>query len=255
MKPAVRRRAHHPNGPGNGTPRKRRSTKGRENDFHEAVPGIYRQGERLFTKNLTPGKRFFDEELVERDGIEYREFDPRRSKLGAAVMKGLRRSGFTTGSIVLYLGASHGYTPSFVADIVGKEGFVLCLDFSPRVVRDLVFLCEERENMAPLLADAKEPETYAAKVRALPPIDVLYQDIAQRDQVDIFLNNCNLFLKSGGHGLLAVKARSIDVTRRPGELFKEIRKRFEEEASYSLTDYRELQPFEKDHALFVVKKR
>ncbi len=220
----------------------------------EALPGIWLlPGKRILTRNLTPGKRFFDEELLRERGSEYRVLDPARSKLGAAVAKGLHRSGLQAGSRVLYLGASHGYTPSYVSDIVGKEGFVLCLDFAPRVVRDLVLVCEARENMAPLLADAKAPESYAAKVPW--QADVLYQDLAQKEQLAIFLKNCDRFLAPGGHGLLAVKARSIDVTQRPAEIFKGIRKRFEELEGYSITDYRELDPFEKDHAFFVVKKR
>ncbi|MBR9693393.1 fibrillarin-like rRNA/tRNA 2'-O-methyltransferase [Candidatus Woesearchaeota archaeon] len=223
--------------------------------MNETLPGIWiKPGKfkKILTQNLTPGKQFFDEELVKEGGTEYRVLDPKRSKLGAAVAKGLHRSGFKKGSIVLYLGASHGYTPSYVSDIIGAEGFMICLDFAPRVVRDLVFVCSERENMAPLLGDAKKPESYADKI---PEVDVVYQDIAQKDQLDIFIKNCDKFLKKNGHGLLAVKARSIDVTKRPGDIFKDIRKRFDAEKGYSITDYRELDPFEKDHSFFVVKKQ
>jgi fibrillarin-like pre-rRNA processing protein len=221
---------------------------------------------KLLTRNLTPSRTFFDEELVRENGngaesaqtaVEYRVIDPKRSKLAAAIAKGLQQTGIKPGSFVLYLGASHGYTPSFVSDIVGPEGFILCMDFAPRVVRDLVFVCEARENMAPMLADAKQPETYAARV---PPegVDVVYQDIAQRGQVEIFVANCDAFLKKGGFGLLAVKARSIDVTKRPVDIFKSIKKEFETgelAKKYVIVDYRELDPFEKDHAFFVVKKR
>ncbi len=230
--------------------------------MNEALPGIWLKPgkcKQVLTKNLTPGKTFFDEDLMKIKGAEgketeYRVLDPTRSKLGAAVMKGLHRSGLKEGSLVLYLGASHGYTPSFVSDIIGDEGFMVCLDFAPRVVRDLVFVCDARGNMAPLLGDAKHPESYAD---AVPEggVDVVYQDIAQKDQLDIFVKNCDRFLKPSGHGLLAVKARSIDVTKRPELLFKDIRKRFESLEGYSITDYRELAPFEKDHAFFVVKKR
>ncbi|RME31006.1 fibrillarin-like rRNA/tRNA 2'-O-methyltransferase [Candidatus Woesearchaeota archaeon] len=209
---------------------------------------------RILTVNLTPGTTFFGEELVRR-GKEYRVLDPTRSKLGAALMKGLQQHGILPGKTVLYLGASHGYTPSFVSDLVGNEGFVFCLDFAPRVVRDLVFVCEARTNMAPILASANEPETYAGVV---PIVDVVYQDIAQREQVAMFLKNCDRFLRRGGYGLLALKARSIDVAKKPGEIFKRVRKEFEDgEASkrYVLIDYRELHPFEKDHAFYVVKKK
>ncbi len=214
---------------------------------------LLKERSRILTENLTPGKTFFGEETVRRER-EYRVLDPRRSKLGAALMKGLQQHGLLPGKTVLYLGASHGYTPSYVSDLVGADGAVFCVDFAPRVVRDLVFVCEARENMAPILASANDPDSYAF----VGSVDVVYQDIAQREQVGMFLKNCDRFLKAGGYGLLALKARSIDVTKRPGDIFKRVRREFEHgpaSARYLIIDYRELHPFEKDHAFFVVKKR
>ena len=203
-----------------------------------------------YTKSLYPKYRGFDEKIFRQKGEEFREVNPERSKFVAAIAKGLSQTGIKEGSVVLYLGASHGYTPSFVSDIVGKDGFVFCLDFAPRVVRDLVFVCERRENMAPLLDDAFHPENYKYLV---PQVDVVFQDIAQRSQVDIFVKNCDMFLKEGGFGLLALKSRSIDVSRKPKEVFLEVRKELEKK--FNVVDYRELYPFEKDHAFFVIKKK
>jgi len=213
---------------------------------------------RILTKNLIPGTTSFEyEEHYTDEQGEWRVLDPKRSKLGAAIAKGLQQSGFRDGCTVLYLGASHGYTPSYVSDIIGPNGFMFCLDFAPRVVRDLVFVCESRSNMAPILGDAKQPEEYAENIPR-EGVDVIFQDIAQKDQVGIFLKNCDAFLKQSGYGLLAVKARSMDVTKRPTDIFKEIKRSFEtgEHATkYVIIDYRELDPFEKDHAFFVIKKR
>jgi fibrillarin-like pre-rRNA processing protein len=206
----------------------------------------------IYTKNLTPSKSFFGEELVREGGTEYRSWDVSRSKLGAAIKKGASQTGIKDKDLVLYLGASHGFTPSYVSDIVGKEGFVFCIDNAPRVVRDLVFVCEERINMAPILADANHPEEY--KELVTKQVDVVYQDIAQRNQVEIFLKNCNAFLKKGGFGLLAIKARSVDVSKWPKEIFKEVRRQLEQ-SSMVMVDYRELEPFERDHAFFVCKKK
>jgi len=206
----------------------------------------------LFTKNLTPGKAFFEESLVKLGGAEFRAWDVTRSKLAAAVKKGISQIGLKQGDVVLYLGASHGYTPSFVSDIVGKDGFVFCLDVAPRVVRDLVFVCEARDNMAPMMKDANHPEQLNDLIAS--PVDVVYQDIAQRNQLQIFLKNCDAHLKRGGFGLLAVKARSIDVSKRPKEIFFQIRKDLEQ-SSMTVVDYRELDPFERDHCFFVCKKK
>ena len=106
--------------------------------------------------------------------------------------------------------------------------------------------------MAPIMGDANTPEDYAALI---PEVDIVYQDIAQRDQVGIFLKNCDRFLKKGGYGLLALKARSIDVTAKPKDIFKKILVELEENPDYIIIDYRELDPYEQDHAFFVVRKK
>ena len=205
---------------------------------------------RIYTKNIFPGKIFFEEFVVKQDGEEYREFDPTRSKLAAAVAKGASNVGIRKGNSVLYLGASHGYTPSFVSDMVGREGMIFAVDSAPRVVRDLVFLAEQRTNIAPILADANHSEEYAQRI---VPVDVVYQDVAQRNQVEIFLKNCKLFLKSGGYGLLAVKARSIDAKKSSKQIFEENRRAVEKEMT--IVDFRILEPLEKDHCMIVAKKK
>lgn len=204
----------------------------------------------LLTKNLTPGKTVYGEKTITENSIEYREWDPKRSKLCSAVLKGIRETGIKEGDVVLYLGAASGTTASHVSDIVGKDGFVFALDFAPRVVRNLVYVCEERKNMAPLLEDANRPENYRDKIIK---VDVVYQDIAQKNQIDIFLKNVNLFLKNKGYCLIAVKARSIDVTRNPMKIFEEVKNQLK--GKLTIIDYRTLEPFQKDHCFFVLKKQ
>jgi len=157
--------------------------------------------------------------------------------------------GIREGDIVLYLGASHGYTCSFVSDIVGQEGLIFGVDFAPRVMRDLIFLSEARKNIASILGDANHPEGYEKKVCL---VDVVYQDVAQKNQADIFIKNCKLFLKKGGYGLVAVKARSIDIKKKPKIIFKEVRESLEGE--FKVVDFRLLEPFQKDHCMIIVKK-
>ena len=216
--------------------------------------GIYeiKKGKRriLLTKNLVPGKTVYDERLVQEGKDEYREWNPRRSKLAAGILKGISEIGIVENGVVLYLGAASGTTVSHVSDIVGEKGFVFALDFAPRVVRDLVFVCEERKNMAPMMFDANKPEEYKDKM--VKEVDVVYQDIAQKNQVGIFLKNVNMFLRENGVGLLAVKARSIDVTKKPRKIFDEVRKELEK--NLKIVDFKVLDPFEKDHCMFVCKK-
>jgi len=203
---------------------------------------------RLCTVNLTPGKRVYDERLVKDEGIEYRTWDAKKSKLAAMILKGSPNAGIRKNDVVLYLGAASGTTVSHVSDIVGKDGFIFALDFAPRVVRDLVFVALDRKNVAPLLADANRPESFAGRVSQ---VDVVYQDIAQKNQLDIFLKNIHFFLKKGGYALLAVKARSIDVARKPKAIFNEIKQKLEKEVT--IIDYRTLEPFELDHCMFICK--
>ncbi|MFH1848625.1 MAG: fibrillarin-like rRNA/tRNA 2'-O-methyltransferase [archaeon] len=210
--------------------------------------GIYQDGNRFYTASLAAG-RVYDEYLVKEGGVEYREWDIRKSKLAAGLVKGLSQVGMWPGNVVLYLGCATGTTVSHISDLVGADGFVFALDFAPRVMREMVFLCEARRNIAPVLADANRPSTYADKVCLA---DAVYQDIAQRNQAEIFLKNCDLFLKKDGFGLLCVKARSVDVSKKPKAVFREVRDMIEQHMT--IVDYRELAPFEKDHCIFVCKK-
>ncbi len=203
----------------------------------------------LLTKNIVPGKKVYDEPLIKDKGIEYREWNPNRSKLAAALMKGINDIHIKENDYILYLGAASGTTASHLSDIIGNKGFIYAVDFSPRVVRDLVFVAENRKNIAPILADASKPETY---YKNISNVDVIYQDIAQREQADIFLGNFK-FLKNNGTAILCVKARSVDIAKKPKQIFKEMRERLEKETK--IIDYKELGPFEKDHAIFICKKK
>jgi len=222
----------------------------REHKFYNVFEAELGRKRILLTKNLAPGKNVYGEELVRFRGEEYRTWDIFRSKLAAALAKGISQMGIKPGDSVLYLGAASGTTPSHISDIVGENGFVYALDFAPRVVRDLVFVCQDRSNMAPILADASQPKTYFSNVLE---VDAVYQDIAQRNQVEIFIKNCKIFLKDNGFGILCIKARSINVAQNPKKIFKMVMEQLEKEMIVS--DYRELDPFEKDHCIFICKKR
>lgn len=55
--------------------------------------------------------------------IEYRVWNPFRSKLAAAVLGGVEQIHMPPGSKVLYLGAASGTTVSHVSDVVGPEAW------------------------------------------------------------------------------------------------------------------------------------
>ena len=218
------------------------------------LQGIYEtiKGKRkaLLTINLSPGKKVYDESLIKEKGIEYRDWNPKKSKLAAAIMKGVSQIGIKPESIVLYLGCASGTTASHVSDIVNKKGFVFALDFAPRVMREMVFVAEQRSNIMPIMADANNTESFEKYITI---VDTVFQDIAQKQQAEIFIKNCKKFLKKGGFGLLSVKARSVDVAKKPKLVFQEVREKLEKELA--IVDYRTLEPLELDHCMFICKKR
>jgi fibrillarin-like pre-rRNA processing protein len=198
----------------------------------------------LLTLNLTPGSRVYNEELLLRDGKEYRTWDPFRSKLAAAILKGLPKDVIAEGDRVLYLGTSTGTTASHVSDIVGEGGLVVGVEFAPRVAREFVeIVARRRKNVIPYVADARYPSKYS-----LTKVDVVYCDIAQQDQTEIALLNCRHLLKEGGRLLLVVKARSIDVVKDPRDVFREEGRKLVE-GGFSIKSQIDLSPYDKDHAL------
>src|SRR5512141_477504 len=129
---------------------------------------VIKDKKQLATKNLDPGKAVYGEKLIPVEGVEYRIWDPRRSKLGAMLLKKfdipLRED-----SKVLYLGAASGTTVSHVSDIVSK-GAVYAVEFAPRSMRDLIGLASRRKNLFPILADAGKPDIYSYLVE---PVDLI----------------------------------------------------------------------------------
>ncbi len=209
------------------------------------------QGKRrqLYTINLVPGKHVYGERLIKEKDDEYREWDASKSKLAASILKGSPNIGIRKNDVVLYLGSASGTTVSHVSDIIGNEGLIFAVDIAPRVMRDLIFLSYQRKNIVPILADSNKVDKLKERISAA---DVLYQDVAQKNQLDIFIKNVNLFLKNDGYALLALKARSIDVTKQPRQIFREVKEQLEK--NMTIIDYRELDPFQKDHAMFICKK-
>jgi len=92
--------------------------------------------------------------------IEYRVWNPFRSKIAAAILGGVDNVHIKPGSKVLYLGAAAGTTVSHVADVVGPEGAVYAVEFSHRPGRDLVNMAKKRTNVIPIIEDARHPQKY-----------------------------------------------------------------------------------------------
>ncbi|CAI9831997.1 MAG: fibrillarin-like rRNA/tRNA 2'-O-methyltransferase [Nitrosopumilus sp.] len=194
------------------------------------------------TENLVPGNRVYGERLVRHAGSEYRTWDPRRSKLAAAIMNGLGGVPFRAGDRVLYLGSSTGTTLSHVSDMVGAGGVVYGVDHSSRVARDFMDrVAGPRSNVVPVMQDARSPSEYFAVSGRM---DAVYADIAQPDQTEIALRNCRMFLRRGGAFMLVVKVRSISAAGAAREVASAEVDRL---GGYDVTDVINLEPYHKEH--------
>jgi fibrillarin-like pre-rRNA processing protein len=218
---------------------------------NEIFPSIFKLvngQEILATCNLTPGLTFYGEPVIDVDGVEYRSWNPTRSKLGAVIMKGVQIMPIKPESMVLYLGVASGTTVSHVSDIIGDKGHVWGLDFAPRSMRDLLDkVTRYRNNISPILGDARYPSSYSA---LLPLVDVIFADVAQPDQADIIIKNAKYFLKKNGWMMLSIKSRSIDFREKPREVYAD-QVKIIEDAGYNVHELVILDPFEKDHAMAI----
>jgi fibrillarin-like pre-rRNA processing protein len=216
--------------------------------FDRLFEGVYRIDGRLATRNLTPRRKVYGEDLVSYKEIEYRMWNPYRSKLAAAMIKGLKAMEIKEGVKVLYLGTATGTTPSHVSDIIGHEGRLFGVEISERNMREFVKLCESRDNMLPILADAGHPEAYADSVGKC---DVIYQDVAVKNQAEMLLKNSGM-LKKGGYAYFVIKSQSIDVAQSPDKTYREELSKLE--GTFEVLEKIDIEPYDSLHMFAVLRK-
>jgi fibrillarin-like pre-rRNA processing protein len=215
----------------------------------ELYGGVYSFDGKLATKNLAKGRRVYNEDLIQYEGAEYRTWNPYRSKLAAAILNGLKNFRIDAGNAVLYLGAATGTTASHVSDVVGEDGRVYCVEISERNMRELIKVCESRGNMLPLLGDAMHTERYSD---AVIKCDAIYQDVSARDQALILKAN-SVFLKKGGYAYFVIKSQSIDISRKPKEVFDQELAKLEGE--FEIIETLSLEPFDSMHLFAVLRRK
>ncbi|KAL6536200.1 hypothetical protein OROGR_012772 [Orobanche gracilis] len=135
----------------------------------------------ICTKNLVPGEAPFGEELISvqnEDGteVEYRVWNPFRSKLAAAIMSGVNNIWVKPGSRVLYVGEVCGTTVSHLSDIVGTDGLVYAVGLSDAVLN----MAEKRPNVVTIFENYSVPLKYRMVVGM---VDVIVADTAYPQEV------------------------------------------------------------------------
>jgi len=218
---------------------------------HEGVFIAKGKQDALVTKNMVPGESVYAEKRVsvedENGKVEYRIWNPFRSKLAAAIMGGLEDIHMKPGGKVLYLGAASGTTVSHVSDVVGPDGLVYAVEFSHRSGRDLINVAKKRTNIIPIIEDARHPQKYRMLVGM---VDTVFADVAQPDQARIVALNASYFLKNGGHIVMSIKANCIDSTAEPEVVFAGEVNKLKQEKTKPIEQVT-LEPYERDHAVFV----
>ena len=210
--------------------------------------GVFREGRDLYTVNRTPGTKVYGESLSTVDGVEYRAWDPFRSKLAAFLLKGAPGDVLGQPRTVLYLGASHGTTASHLSDL-WPHATIFAIEKSATSFAPLLALARTRPGLVPILADAQLPERYQADVGA---VDLLYQDIAQRNQAGIYVENARACLAPGGRGVLMLKVRSVTQQRSTASVVREARSALVA-AHLAVTYETPLSPFSREHVALSVR--
>ncbi len=189
--------------------------------------GVYKKGNNLYTK-----------------GKNLEEWNPYKSKPAAAILNGLQNFPVKKGQKILYLGAAHGTTISHFSNIVGEKGIIYGVEVSDKIILKLIDKVRKKKNIVPILEDARFPENYGW----VGKVDLVYEDIAQRDQVQILKKN-KVFLKEKGIILIALKAKAIDSVREVKEIYREVIEELSKD--FEIIETIDLEPYEHDH-LFIV---
>lgn len=219
---------------------------------HPKFPGIFigrGKEDMILTKNMIPGTTVYGEKRVSVSipdkKIEYRLWNCYRSKLAAGIACGLDNIFIKPGSTVLYLGAANGTTLSHVSEIVGADTLIYGVEFSQRSGRDLVNLSIKRNNIIPIIADARSPYKYRMLV---PMVDMIFSDVSQPDQSRIVMENAQYFLKDGGGILISIKASCVDSSVPAEKVFAD-EVNWLKKNEFKPIEQVTLEPYEKNHAI------
>ncbi|KAJ7717904.1 Fibrillarin [Mycena olivaceomarginata] len=139
---------------------------------------------------------------VENTKIEYRVWNPFRSKLAAGVLGGLDNIFIQPGKKVLYLGAERNESMLTFFPV----------EFSPRSGRNPSNIAKNGQMSsvpASIVEDARLPNKHRMLISTG---DVIFADVTRPDQARIVIRNAGSFLKDLGHVVLPIKASCIDST-------------------------------------------
>jgi fibrillarin-like pre-rRNA processing protein len=221
---------------------------------HPKVENVFISGSfenpKLYTRNLVKGKQVYGEKLIKSNGREYRKWNPHQSKLAAILLNHPKTPFLNKRNKCLYLGAASGTTVSHLSDIA-EEGIIYAVEFAERSIRQLIQNTAERVNVIPILGDARHPLEYAKSI--FTDIDLMYQDVAQPNQAEIAVKNCDYYLKENGILILAIKSQSIDSVSKSKKVYKN-EQRILENAGLNILESINIHKFAANHIVLIAQK-
>ena len=221
--------------------------------------GVRREGRSLWTRNAVRGVSLRGERRKTDSRIEWRAWAASKSKVAAALLRTSNNPSELlpeTGSTCLYLGASYGSTVSHIHDHVCGSGNhhggqVVAVEISPRAMRELSTLAASRPGLVPVLADARVPSQVVPFMRG--KADWMHQDLSIADQAQSFVNMAQAFLRTGGTGLLSLKAASERSSQGDDDSRFAMAEQILEDSELRLIERIDLTGLEEQHVLFHIK--
>ncbi|KAL6517032.1 hypothetical protein OROHE_017992 [Orobanche hederae] len=159
----------------------------------------------ICTKNLVCGEALHTDDLISVENengteVEYRVWDPRNSKLAAAITRGVTDMWIKPGSRVLYLGDVCGITVVFqLSDLVGSVGLVYVVGMCD----DIVNMANKRSNVVRIFGNPHLFSTYRMVVGMV--------DVLLRMSVNDVVLNAGFYLKTGGHYMIATQESKTNI--------------------------------------------
>ncbi len=183
--------------------------------------------------------------------MEYRTWNPHQSKLAAIIINDPKTTFLKKGLNCLYLGAASGTTVSHLSDVI-TGGVVYAVEFAERSMRQFIQNTAERENIIPILGDARYPVEFAKGI--FTEADIIYQDVAQPNQAEIAVRNCQYYLKEQGLLILLIKSQSIDSVKRSKKVYSQ-EKKVLEEGGLQILESINIHNYAANHLALIAKKK
>ena len=156
------------------------------------------------TKNLCPGKKFYDEHIIISNDIELRSWNPSYCRLSSAILSGLEILPIIEGTNILYFGNSDGITVSHLSDIVGKKGNI-SFDIKDQSLDNHNLLSRENITVTENFDEIKKISKNE--------FDTVFIDTFENIQQNFILETCENLLKPNGYLIILLQNSDKNKTK------------------------------------------